>query len=236
VTPPDATLQVQVYGNDQAATSDAADVGPDTLRLRAERQGGGSGRVYLIVTQATGASGNVGFDTCTVVVPHDQSPQALAAVRAQPAAAEAFYRQFHSAPPGYVQLGDSPAAGGAAPSGSGQVGGQSGAAANNSPGVLATPVGGPAGGGAAAETFRLSASDYWARLHPDIDFFLTAANSQFASFRRGEGLQSSADRGVALRQAMDVIFGSTDFQQNQNSQDDGGIKDLFASVEPFARL
>jgi hypothetical protein len=91
------------------------------------------------------------------------------------------------------------------------------------------------GGGAAAETFRLSASDYWAGLQPDIGFVRTPANSQFPSFGREEGLPSAADRGAALRQAMDVIFGNTDFPQEQGIQDNGGIKDLFASVDQVAR-
>jgi hypothetical protein len=111
VQPPDATLQVQVYANDGADPSDAADIAPGTLRLRADRQGDGDGRVYLIVTTAANPAGT-GFDVCTVVVPHDESPEALAAVQAEAAAAEAFYRQFQTAPPGFSLLGESPAGAG----------------------------------------------------------------------------------------------------------------------------
>src|SRR5262249_8606294 len=110
VSDPNATVTVQVYGNDGANPSDAADIAPGTLRLRADRQGSGSGRVYLIVVTATN-SGGTGFDVCTVVVPHARSPEALAAVHAAAAAAEAFYRQFRTAPPGFSLLGEGPAGG-----------------------------------------------------------------------------------------------------------------------------
>jgi hypothetical protein len=109
VQPPDATLQVQVYANDNANASDAADIGPDTLQLRAERQGNSDGRVYLIVATATDASGQTGFDVCTVVVAHDQSGGSIAKVQAEAAAAEAYYREFQAAPAGYALLGEGPA-------------------------------------------------------------------------------------------------------------------------------
>jgi outer membrane protein assembly factor BamB len=108
VQPPDATVQVQVYANDNATASDAADIAPDTLQLRAERQGHGSGRVYLIVVTAM-SGGQTVFDVCTVVVPHDQSAGAIAKVQAAAAAAEAYYRAFQTAPPGYAFLGEGPA-------------------------------------------------------------------------------------------------------------------------------
>jgi probable HAF family extracellular repeat protein len=104
VKPADATLHLQVYANDGATAADA-DIGPGTLLLRAERQGGGQGRVYLIVATATDAAGQSGFDVCTVVVPHDQSDASLAAVQAAAAAAESYYREFQAAPTGYALLG-----------------------------------------------------------------------------------------------------------------------------------
>jgi hypothetical protein len=107
VQPPDATLQVQVYANDNASPSDAADIGPDTLQLRAERQGNGSGRVYLLVVTAT-TGGQTAFDVCTVVVPHDQSARSIARVQAEAASAEAYYREFQTAPAGYMLLGEGP--------------------------------------------------------------------------------------------------------------------------------
>jgi hypothetical protein len=103
---PNPTIHVQVFGNESADASAAADIGLNTLRLRAERLGGGDGRVYLIVVTATDAAGNVGFDVCTVVVPHSQSQSAINTVRAQAAEAEAFYQAAQSAPPGYFFLGD----------------------------------------------------------------------------------------------------------------------------------
>jgi hypothetical protein len=110
VQPPDATVHVQVYANDNATSSAAADIGPGTLELRAARQGQGSGRVYLLVVTAT-AGGQTAFDVCTVVVPHDQSPGAIAEVQAAAAGAEAYYREFQMAPAGYRLLGEGPAAG-----------------------------------------------------------------------------------------------------------------------------
>jgi hypothetical protein len=105
VSDPNATVTVQVYANDDALPADAADLAPGTLRLRADRQGDGNGRVYLIVVKATDAAGDVAFRVCTVVVPHDQSADALAAVNQQAAAAVAHYQAFQTAPPGYRLLG-----------------------------------------------------------------------------------------------------------------------------------
>ena len=105
VSDPNATVTVQVYANDEALPSDAADLAPGRLRLRSQRQGSGSGRVYLIVVTATDAAGNVAVSVCTVVVPHDQSADALAAVNEQAADAAAYYQSFQTAPPGYRPLG-----------------------------------------------------------------------------------------------------------------------------------
>jgi probable HAF family extracellular repeat protein len=104
VKPAEDTLHLQVYANDGAIAADAADLGPGALRLRAERQGGGQGRVYLIVATATDAAGGSGFDVCTVVVPHDQSDASLATVQAAAAAAQAYYREFQAAPTGYALI------------------------------------------------------------------------------------------------------------------------------------
>jgi hypothetical protein len=106
---PSTHLSVQVYANDNANAADAADIAPGALQLRAYRQGNGSGRVYLIVATATDASGQTGFDVCTVVVPHDQSGGAIAQVQAAAADAEAYYRAFQTAPAGYALLGEGPA-------------------------------------------------------------------------------------------------------------------------------
>jgi hypothetical protein len=124
VQPPDAALQVQVYANDHAASSDAANIGPGTLELRATRQGDGSGRVYLIVSTVTNSAGSA-FDVRSVVVPHDNSPHSIALVRAEAAFAEDWYRMFQTAPPGFHLLGTGPAC----------------AAANNSPTATVSVVG-----------------------------------------------------------------------------------------------
>jgi len=52
--------------------------GNNCFLLRAERSGGGDGRVYSIVYCATDSAGHTACDTATVVVAHDQSGQALA--------------------------------------------------------------------------------------------------------------------------------------------------------------
>jgi len=91
---------------------DAKDLGSQTLRLRSERVGGSDGRVYLIVPGAVDASGNAGFNCCTVVVPHSQSPASIASVNAQAAAAQAFCAAHGgTAPAGYFVIGDGPVIG-----------------------------------------------------------------------------------------------------------------------------
>jgi hypothetical protein len=108
---------VQVFGNenDEMPTGDgnfspdAKDIAPDTLRLREERRGDAGGRVYLIVAKATDTAGNVGFASCTVVVPHDATQRGVAAVNALATAAKAFCDAHNGAPPpGYFVIGDGP--------------------------------------------------------------------------------------------------------------------------------
>ena len=64
-------------------------MGAGALELRRERRAQGDGRVYLIVASVADASGNMGFASTTVVVPHDLSPASLARVRAQAASIQA---------------------------------------------------------------------------------------------------------------------------------------------------
>lgn len=52
--------------------------------LRAERMGGGTGRIYTIIFTASDESGNTTPDTVYVRVPHDQSGHALAAAGFEP--------------------------------------------------------------------------------------------------------------------------------------------------------
>ncbi len=58
---------------------DLAFVDCRTVQLRAERQGGGDGRVYELGVIATDDSGNSVEGSCRIVVPHDQSGQHPAA-------------------------------------------------------------------------------------------------------------------------------------------------------------
>lgn len=109
---------VAVYSDEQDLdigsgnfSPDAKNVGLGTLRLRSERAGPINGRVYLIVVQATDASGKTGFCTSTVTVPHDQSKASKNSVAAQAAAAAAFFNTNHVPPPGFVQVGIGPIVG-----------------------------------------------------------------------------------------------------------------------------
>ena len=47
-----------------------------TIYLRAERSGGGDGRVYTITYRATDENGNVGFGSAEVLVPHSKGKKA----------------------------------------------------------------------------------------------------------------------------------------------------------------
>jgi hypothetical protein len=94
---PNPTIVVKVYSDEEDDVEtgdgnyspDAKDMAAGTLRLRAERNGGGDGRVYLIVVTATDKSGNTSFHCCTVVVPHSQSKASVNSVNAQAAAVRA---------------------------------------------------------------------------------------------------------------------------------------------------
>jgi hypothetical protein len=109
-------VSVQVFSDedDQEDTGtgnfspDAKNIAPGTLRLRSERKGNGNGRVYLIVTRATDQSGNTAIDCATVVVPHDQSPASIAAIKAKAASAAATVHSTGQPPVGYFVVGDGP--------------------------------------------------------------------------------------------------------------------------------
>lgn len=58
---------------DGSTTNDIVIESDSTLRVRAERKGGGNGRVYGVTFKMTDKSGNAAKGTCYVVVPHDQS-------------------------------------------------------------------------------------------------------------------------------------------------------------------
>jgi hypothetical protein len=113
-------ITVQVFGDeddeeptgDGTHSPDAKSIGLGSLRLRSERKGDGDGRVYLIVTKATDAAGNVSFCVKTVVVPHGQSQASIDSVNAQAATALAYCQANGGAPPpGYFTIGDGPVIG-----------------------------------------------------------------------------------------------------------------------------
>ena len=90
---------------------DAREIAAGTLRLRSERAGNGSGRIYLILIVATDPSDNVSRECLTVVVPKSQSAADIAAVNAAAAAATAFCEANGAPPAGYFVVGDGPIVG-----------------------------------------------------------------------------------------------------------------------------
>ena len=81
------------------------------VKLRAERQEPGSGRVYLIVHTVTDVNGHVGWGCSTVTVPISGTPNAIATVSAAAQAAQTACVATGAAPGGYVQLGNGPVLG-----------------------------------------------------------------------------------------------------------------------------
>jgi len=110
------TVSVEVFSDepDEAPTGDgnfspdAKDLASGTLRLRAERNGGSDGRVYLIISSAMDTAGNITRCCTTVTVSKSQSAAAKASVAAQAAAAKAYCEANGTAPPGYVMVGVGP--------------------------------------------------------------------------------------------------------------------------------
>ena len=79
-------LSVEVTSNEPMEGTGDGDTGPDWttpdidqvtgtiyLQLRAERSGGGSGRVYTIIITATDDSGNSSTSSVEIIVSHDKS-------------------------------------------------------------------------------------------------------------------------------------------------------------------
>jgi hypothetical protein len=91
---------------------DAKNIALGTLRLRAERNDSGDGRVYLIVVRTSDGTGNGAFSCSTVAVPANQSAAGKSSVAAQAAAAKTFCTTNAGAPPpGFVLLGNGPVIG-----------------------------------------------------------------------------------------------------------------------------
>ena len=77
IDPQPLTKILEVSSNEPELGSGSGDYAPDweitgnlTLRLRAERSGLGSGRVYTIKVQSTDFFGNASVASTTVTVPH----------------------------------------------------------------------------------------------------------------------------------------------------------------------
>jgi len=112
-------FDVKVFGdeNDELATGDgtfspdAKNIALATLRLRAERNQKGDGRVYLIVITATDGAGNKAVACQTVVVPKDQTSKNIASVNTQALAARNYCNANGAPPPGYFVIGDGPVIG-----------------------------------------------------------------------------------------------------------------------------
>lgn len=109
---PDPVVTVTVFSDEDPKAicflfhaEAATDIAPETLRLRAERNHGGDGRVYLILITVRDATGNVGHTCKTVTVAFDNSEASKTSVAAQAAAAEAECLMTGSPPDGFFAVG-----------------------------------------------------------------------------------------------------------------------------------
>jgi hypothetical protein len=111
---PDVPVQVRVFSDeDDGKSPDASDLAQATLRLRAERDPGGDGRVFVVVATAEDDAGHVGYGCCTATVPHDRSAASLASARTQASAAQDRCIAFAAratgragVPAGYFEVGE----------------------------------------------------------------------------------------------------------------------------------
>lgn len=100
-------LQLRVYCDEPSARRREVDATLDAsgaLRLRAERDATGDGRVYLCLVTARDDSGNASLGCATVVVPNGDDPAALEDVLRQAAEARAECAQTGAAPSGFTLL------------------------------------------------------------------------------------------------------------------------------------
>jgi hypothetical protein len=61
-----------ITSNEPISKADAVIIDAHHVSLRAERLGGGTGRIYTITITATDSHGNTSRANVTVTVPHDQ--------------------------------------------------------------------------------------------------------------------------------------------------------------------
>lgn len=100
-------LELLVHADEPASGRGQLDAGIDAkgrLFLRAERDDGGDGRVYLCIVRAHDDSRNVGSACAAVVVPEDDTPEALELVLDQARAALEQCQLTGAAPAGFVLL------------------------------------------------------------------------------------------------------------------------------------
>ena len=109
---------VDVFSNEDDVTGAGGDESPDaksiasgTLRLRAERDANGNGRVYLIRVTATDASSNTSRKCVAAVVPKSLSAADVAGVNAMAQAAVSVCNATGNAPSGWFVVGDGPVVG-----------------------------------------------------------------------------------------------------------------------------
>jgi hypothetical protein len=70
-------LEDEKGGGDGNTQGDIVIVDSQTVKLRAERQGGGNGRVYTINFEVTDGEGNTAYGSFKVCVPHDEEKTAV---------------------------------------------------------------------------------------------------------------------------------------------------------------
>ena len=99
------------HGAGSVMSPDAKGIAPGTLRLRAERNPSGDGRVYLVIIGAVDASSNTSHTCVTAVVPKSQSAASIAAVEAQSSAARSVCSSTGAAPAGWFAVGGGPVVG-----------------------------------------------------------------------------------------------------------------------------
>jgi len=117
-SPGTITTSLAVFSNEDDVTTAGGDESPDaksiavgTLRLRAERDATGNGRVYLIRVTATDAASNTSHQCVAVVVPKSQSVADVATVNAMAQAATSACNSSGNPPAGYFVVGDGPVVG-----------------------------------------------------------------------------------------------------------------------------
>jgi len=93
-------------GGDQSP--DATSIASGTLRLRAERNANGNGRVYLICITAADAFANTSRTCIAAVVPKSQSAAGISSVNAAAQAATSACNATGNPPAGYFVVGDGP--------------------------------------------------------------------------------------------------------------------------------